>query len=170
LPIVYDLSLIGDVRSHPGYKLKIVHPLLVGLSLAMPIGNFACSLIKGEVSEGEKGPDHVFSDSFCLSFGLSSDLAVDVETCVAPVEDFLDQGKADELFPEQQREDLVGEDLLDNLVMETTYPVKGAIRSCPSFGNQDMDVRMEVDTITESLDHGNYTRHKLTVCGCVEKR
>jgi len=42
--------------------------------------------------------DHVFADSLCLTFGLSPDLAVDVETCMAPAEDFIDQGRADELF------------------------------------------------------------------------
>jgi hypothetical protein len=55
----------------------------------------------------QKRPDHVFADSLCLALGLSPDLAVDVETCVAPAEDLLHQGKADELFPEQQGEDLV---------------------------------------------------------------
>ena len=54
--------------------------------------------------------DHVFGDSLCLACGLSPDFAVDVETCMALVEDLLHQGKADELFPEQHGEDLVGED------------------------------------------------------------
>ena len=67
-----------------------------------------------------------------IVFG-SSDLAVDVETSVAPAEDLLDKGKADELFPDKQREDLVGEDLLDNLVMETTDTVKSTIRGCSFF-------------------------------------
>jgi hypothetical protein len=40
--------------------------------------------------------DHVFADSLCLAFGLSLDLAVDVETCMSPAENLLDQGK---LFP-----------------------------------------------------------------------
>jgi hypothetical protein len=29
--------------------------------------------------------DHVFADSLCLAFGLSPDLAVDVETCMSPL-------------------------------------------------------------------------------------
>jgi hypothetical protein len=33
---------------------------------------------------------------------LSPDLAVDIETCVAPPEDFPHQGKTDELFPQKQ--------------------------------------------------------------------
>jgi len=31
---------------------------------------------------------HVFADSLCLTLGQSSDLAADVETCVAPAENF----------------------------------------------------------------------------------
>jgi hypothetical protein len=69
----------------------------------------------------------------------------------------------------QQGEDLMGKDFLDNLVMETTDPVEGAIRGCTSFGNQYMDMRMEVDAITESLDHGHYSRHKLKARGCVQE-
>ena len=60
---------------------------------------------------------HVFADSLRLALGLSPDLAVDVETCVALVEDLLDQGKADEFFPQKQGENLRGEDFLDHLVM-----------------------------------------------------
>jgi hypothetical protein len=52
---------------------------------------------------------------------------------VAPVEDLLYQGQPDELFPQQQGEDLMGEDLLDNPVMETVDMVKGTIRGCASF-------------------------------------
>ena len=63
--------------------------------------------------------DHVLTDSLCLACGLSSDLTMDVETCVAPAEDLLHQGKADELFPQQHGEDLAGEDLLDNFIMST---------------------------------------------------
>ena len=94
---------------------------------------------------------------------------MDVETCVAPAEDLLHQRKADELFPEKQREDLVGEDFLDNLVMETTNMMESAIRSCASFANQDVDMRVEVDAIAESLDYGHYSLHDLKACGCVQK-
>ncbi|MDH5707215.1 MAG: hypothetical protein OEZ45_14485 [Candidatus Aminicenantes bacterium] len=65
-------------------------------------------LIKEEPLQRKQRPDHVFADSLCLFLGLSSDLAVYVESCVAPGEDFLDKGKADELFPNQQGEDLMG--------------------------------------------------------------
>jgi len=93
---------------------------------------------------------------------------VDVETCVAPGEDFLDKGKADELFPEKQREDLMGEDFLDNLVMETTDTVEGTIRGCASFCNQTVNVGMEIDALSEGLDDRHYSRHELKTCGCVQ--
>ncbi len=61
------------------------------------------------------------------------DLAVDVKTCMMPAEDLLHQSKADELFPNQQGEDLMGEKFLDNLVMEAGDMVESAIRGCASF-------------------------------------
>ncbi len=64
----------------------------------MLIENLARCLIKEKPLERKQRPDHVFADSLCLPLGLSSDLAVDVESCVASGEDFLDKGKADELF------------------------------------------------------------------------
>jgi hypothetical protein len=59
----------------------------------------------------------------------SPDLAVDIETCVAPAEDLLDGGKADELFLKLQGKDLMDEDLLDGLVMETIDSVENLIRA-----------------------------------------
>jgi hypothetical protein len=75
----------------------------------------------------------------------------------------------DELFPKQEGEDLMGEDFLDELVMETTDMVKGTIRGCASFGHQTVNVRMEIDAIAEGLDHGHHCRHKLKACSCVQE-
>jgi hypothetical protein len=94
---------------------------------------------------------------------------VDIESCVVSAENLLHKGKADELFPEKQREDLVGEDILDNLVMETTNMVEGTIRGCASFCHQTVNVRMEIDAVSKGLDHGHYSRHKLKACGCVQE-
>jgi hypothetical protein len=109
--------------------------------------------------------DHVFADSLCLDLGLRPDLAVDVETCVALVEDLLDQEKADEFFPQKQGENLMGEDFLDHLVMVARDTVESAIWRCASFGHQDMDIGMEVDTVAESLDHSYHSWYKLKACG-----
>ena len=105
--------------------------------------------------------DHVFTDSFCFAFGLGPDLAVDVEPCVTLVEDFLYEGKPDELFPQKQGKDFVGEDLLDNLIMEKANMMEGSIRGGASFCNQDMDMRMEVDAVTESLRQSNYVTFQM---------
>jgi hypothetical protein len=102
-------------------------------------------------------------------YALLAQQREEVRQEVAPAEDLLYEGKADELFPEKQREDLVGEDFLDDFVMEARYMVKSAIRGCASFGNQYMDMGMEVDAITESLDHRHHSRHDLKACGCVQE-
>jgi len=39
----------------------------------------------------------------------------------------------------------MGEDFLDDHVMDARDLVKSAIRGCGSFGHQDMDMRMGVD-------------------------
>ncbi len=79
---------------------------------------------------------------------------MNVETCVAPAENLLDKGKSDELFPKQKREDLSGEESLDEVIMEAGDTVESAIRGCASFGNQYMDMRMGIDAISEGLDDG----------------
>jgi len=85
------------------------------------IANLVPCLIEEQPFQRQYGPDHVFTDSLSLACGLSSDLAVDVEPCVAPPEILLDQRKADELFPQKQGKDFVGEYLLDNLIMENSF-------------------------------------------------
>jgi len=46
---------------------------------------------------------------------------------VAPAENLLDQGKPDELFLKQEREDLSGEESLDEVIMETTDAMEGTV-------------------------------------------
>jgi len=50
---------------------------------------------------------------------------------------------ADELFPKQQGEYLMGED--------------------------SVDMRMEVDAVAEGLDHSHHSWHDLKACGCVQE-
>jgi len=38
----------------------------------------------------------------------------------------------------------MGEDLLDNLIMETRDTAKSTVGVCASFGNQDMDMRWKL--------------------------
>ena len=63
----------------------------------------------------------------------------------------------------------MGEDFLDNLVMETTDTMESAIRGCAPFGNQYMDMGMEIDAISESLDYRHHSRHKLKTCHCIQE-
>jgi len=132
------------------------------------ITNLSLCLIEEEPLQRKQRPDHVFADSLCLSLGLSSDLAVHVESCMVPGEDFLYKGKTDELFPKQQGEDLMGEDLADALIMEAGDMVEGAIWGCAPLGCQDMDVGMEIDAISESLDHRHHSWHELMACDGVK--
>ena len=135
----------------------------------MLIANLALCLLQEKPLQRQERADYVFADSLCRSLGLSPDLTVDVETCVAPAEDLPHQRKGNELFPEKHGEDLVGEDFLDNLVMEARDMVKSTIRGCASFGYQTVNVGMEVDAVTESLDYGHNTRHNLKACRCVQE-
>ncbi|MDH4220920.1 MAG: hypothetical protein OEW23_19350 [Candidatus Aminicenantes bacterium] len=93
---------IGNMGSDSGDKLQMIHSFLLSSIFPVLAGDFASLLVKREPFERKREPDHVFTDSFCPLLRLSSDLAVDVETCVASEEDLLDNGKADELFPKKQ--------------------------------------------------------------------
>ena len=66
---------------------------------------------------------------------------MDIEACVTPTENFLHKGKADQLFWEQQGEDLVGEKIAD-----------GAIGSCTSFGHQNMDMNISQVVAVDKSD------------------
>jgi len=134
----HDLTFVRDVRGDSGDKLQIIKPLFLGALPRILIANLPLSLIEEEPLQTQQRADHVFTDSFCLSFFLRPDLAMNIETCVAPAEDLLDKGKADELSPEKQREDLVGEYFLDNLVMETTDTMESTIRGCAPFSNHPL--------------------------------
>ena len=79
------------------------------------------------------------------------------------------QRKANKLFPEKQRKDLMCEKIADGAIMEVRNTMKSTIRGRASFGHQDMDMGMEVDAVTESLDHGHHSWHELQVCGCVQE-
>jgi hypothetical protein len=49
---------------------------------------------------------------------------------VGPAEDFLDKGKADELFLKKQGKSFVGEEIADDGIVETRVTVEGAIQGC----------------------------------------
>jgi len=55
---------------------------------------------------------------FGLFFARSSDVAVDMETCVLPSENLLDKSDADELLPQQHRKHLPGEKLCQKIIIK----------------------------------------------------
>ena len=63
--------------------------------------------------------------------------------------------------------DLVGEKITDDVIMEEGDTVEGAIGGCTFFGHQNMDMRMEIDAISEGLNHRHQSRHELKACGCM---
>ena len=69
-------------------------------------------------------------------------------SCMAPAEDFLDEGQPDEPFLQLQGEDFMSEEFLNNLVMETTDMVKGSIQGCAFLGHPRVNVGMESDAAT----------------------
>jgi putative transposase len=73
---------------------------------------------------------------------------------VAPVEDLLHQGQPDELFPQQQGEDLMGEDFLDGLVVEAGDMVKNTIRGCEVVRVLERVVKEHGKPQTIQVDNG----------------
>jgi len=142
-------------------ELQIIHTLQLSSLFCVPVGDFSSFLIEEQPLQRQQRADHVFAHPLCLSFGLGSDLTVDIEACVVPAENLLYEGEPDELFLEKQREDLTGEENLDMLIMEAGDMVEGAIRGCASFCDQDMEMEMEIEAISEGLDNRNNSRHQL---------
>ena len=72
-----DLALVRDMGDDPGDELQIIHRLhLFGL-LPILVANLPFPLIEGEPLQGQKRPDHVFSDPLGLGFCPGPDPAVD---------------------------------------------------------------------------------------------
>lgn len=44
--------------------------------------------------------------------------------------------------------------------------MEGTIRGWASFCYQTVNVGMEIDALSEGLDHGHHSRHELKACGC----
>jgi hypothetical protein len=58
----HDLAFVGNMRSHPSDKLKIIHRLLLGAFLAIAVTNFAlwfqkCQPLLGAVGTPDAGSD-----------------------------------------------------------------------------------------------------------------
>jgi len=86
-----DLALVWNMGGHPGDKLQIIHALYLGGLFPIPVADLAFLFIGGEAFQRKQRTDHIFAHSLSLFSGLGPDLAVDVETCVAPPYDLLHQ-------------------------------------------------------------------------------
>ena len=62
----------------------------------------------------------------------------------------------------------MGKEIADDGIVEAGDMVKSTICGCAFFGHQTVNVRMEVDMISESLDHSHNTRHELMACDGVK--
>lgn len=56
-----------------------------------------------------------------------SDFAVNVESSMPPGENLLHKGETDELFGKQKRENFIGKELLNKVIIEAADTVEGAI-------------------------------------------
>jgi len=131
----HHLALVWDVRGHSGHKLQIVHLLLVFTFFPIPVGDFPLLLRKREAFQGQDWPYHVLADSLSFCLGLGPDLAVDQESRVAPLENLLHQLLADQLFSQKKSEDLAGEELGDEAVMELSHMMKSTLLIQPALGD-----------------------------------
>jgi len=147
--------------THP---LKIIHALWLLGSFPIPVDDLSIPFIEGEAFQGQKRADPVFVHAFSLFSVSGSDFAVNIESSMPPGENLLHKGETDVLFPKQQGEDLMGEDLADALIMEAGDMVEGAIWVCAPLNCQDMDVGVEIDSIPEGLDQSHHSWHQLPFC------
>jgi hypothetical protein len=65
-------------------KLQVIHALRLFALFPIPIADSAFPFIKREPLQGQKRPDHVFSDPLGLCLCLGPDPAVNIETRMAP--------------------------------------------------------------------------------------
>jgi len=123
----HDLSFIRNMGGHTSDKPQIVHPLFLGLAFIILIANLAFYLIERGPLERKQEADHVFAHAFSLFSVSGSDFAVNVESSMPPGENLLHKGETDELFSKQKRENFMGKELLNEVIIEVGNTVKGTI-------------------------------------------
>jgi len=125
----------------------------------LPLG-----LIQGQSFKRKDRPYHVFAHPLGLFFGLSSDLAVHVKSCMTPVKNLLDKVFIDQVFTKEKREDFKCEKLTKQGIVKMRDPVKLPFFIWASFCDQKVEVRMKVYPATEWLDHRNDARVEIFFC------
>jgi hypothetical protein len=84
-----DLAFVGDMGSHSGDELQIIHRLLLYVVLTVPVADLAVGLQERQPLQRKHRPDHVFAHPLGFRLRLSSHPAVDVEARVTPGENSL---------------------------------------------------------------------------------
>jgi hypothetical protein len=79
-----DLALVGNMGSHSGDELRVVHALRLSGVFAIPIADLTLFLREREPLQTEKRADHVFPHPLGLMPSLGPDPAVDIEPRVPP--------------------------------------------------------------------------------------
>jgi len=114
-----DLSLVGNMGSDPGGELQVVHPFHLSGLLAIVVADLTIPFIEGEAFQGQKRPDHVFSDPLGLGLYPGPDTAVHVEAGVAPGEKAFCPFRAQQLLVDQKRKNLPSEELSQSGIVNT---------------------------------------------------
>jgi len=99
-------------------EFKVIQPLLFCSEVPVLVRYLAIGLIKGKLLEGEYGSYHVLAHPLSLFPGPCANLTVHIETCMAPAENFLHQREVYQLFAKQKRENLPGEKLCEQSIIE----------------------------------------------------
>jgi hypothetical protein len=139
------LSLVRDMRGHPGDELQIIHPFHLFSSFPIPVADLAFPFIEGEALQGKKRPNHVFAHSLGLFSGFGPDLAVDRKARVAPGCDLLHQGLRDELLAKEESEDLALKEVGQEAVLEGSEVMKPPLRVLASLGRQEVAMGVKIN-------------------------
>lgn len=110
---------------------------------------------------GERGTEDILGQALpsMTVVTLDLDLIVNIEAGVFPGEELADQFPADLLFPEQHLKDLVAEEVFQFLYVYFRKDMKPPVRHEAAIGDETMEVRMEVDQVTEALDRDDGARY-----------
>jgi len=157
------LPLVGNMGGDPGNELEVVPPLHLAGLFAITVADLTFPFIEGEAFQGKKRPDHILAHPLGLALSLSSHQAMDRETRVPPGKQPFRPFRAEKLLPNEERQDLPGEELSQPRVIDQSDLVEGTRLIHSSLGHQEMKVGVKVNPVAKCLDGGNHSGHQLAV-------
>ena len=159
----HDLSHIWDMGGYAGNEVQVVHLYLIIISLPIPAYDLNLVLVEGEAPQGQDWLGHIP----CYPPGILKDggsyLAVYIKAGAAPGEDLLFRLRPYEVFRYQKCEYLMSEDTSEGCIVEGGNGLEGAIDGAPPLCYEHMEVRVEVEAVSESLDNGYHPGHEIPV-------